>query len=216
MLISGCGSSSHASSSLATLAPQQIVASARAAAASAATAHVSGSIEAKGRPISLDMELLAGKGGKGVVTLDGLSLKIIAIEHEAYLNGGAALYDRIAGPAAARLLQGRWVKVPENSGDFAPFYSLASLTGLVDAMLADHGPLKSGAAARVDGEPAVAVTDTARGGTLYVAATGQPYPLEISRPGPGGGRIVFDRWNEPVALTPPANWVNINNLNGAG
>ena len=45
-----------------------------------------------------------------------------------------------------------------------------------------------------------------------MAATGTPYPLEISKGGKERGRIVFDRWNEPVTLTPPPNPININQL----
>ena len=46
-------------------------------------------------------------------------------------------------------------------------------------------------------------------GTLYVAATGKPYPVEISKPGSDGGRIDFDRFNEAVNLTAPTNTVNL-------
>jgi hypothetical protein len=49
-------------------------------------------------------------------------------------------------------------------------------------------------------------------GTLYVATTGTPYPLEILKKGGSGGSILFDRWNQPVTLTAPANAININQL----
>ncbi len=56
------------------------------------------------------------------------------------------------------------------------------------------------------------MTDPARGGTLFVASTGTPYPLEIVEPAPGGGELLFDRWNQPVVLEPPSGAINIKQL----
>jgi hypothetical protein len=36
--------------------------------------------------------------------------------------------------------------------------------------------------------------------------------VEIKRAGSSGGRIVFDRFNQSVTLTPPANAVDISHL----
>jgi len=47
-----------------------------------------------------------------------------------------------------------------------------------------------------------------------VATTGSPYPVELSKDGSGGGKIVFDKWNKSVTLTAPANAININQLQG--
>lgn len=209
-LLAGCGSSSARPPAVAAESPEQIVAAARAAALASATVRVSGSMIAAGRPISIEMQLVNGKGGEGTVAIDGLTLNLVAIEREAYVNGGAELYRRIAGPVAAAALHGRWIKVPANSGDFSPLYSLASVQGLIDTTLAGHGTLAHAAPATIEGQRAVAVHDVDRGGTLYVAATGTPYPLEITRP--GGGAITFTRWNQAVTLQPPPDWVNINAL----
>lgn len=59
------------------------------------------------------------------------------------------------------------------------------------------------------GQPAVALRDVANGATLYVAATGTPYPLALVKPGRSGGRLSFDRWNQAVVLEAPANPLNI-------
>jgi hypothetical protein len=67
----------------------------------------------------------------------------------------------------------------------------------------------------VDGQKVVAVTDKTKGGTLYVATTGKPYPVQISKPGAGGGRVVFDHWNASVALTAPANAIDLTQLQNA-
>jgi hypothetical protein len=210
-LLSGCGSGSS-SNGLASKSPEEVVAAAKTAASQAASVHMAGSIISESKPISLDMELVAGKGAKGHLALEGFGIDIVAVEHAFYLNGSAAFYAHIAGPAAAQLLQGKWLKAPTTSGEFASLAQLTNLSKLLDTTLASHGALSSAGTTTVGGRKAVAVTDTSKGGTLYVAATGTPYPLQIAKNGTGGGRIAFDRWNQPVTLTVPANAINITQL----
>jgi len=211
LLLSGCGSSSSGNG-IASKSPEQIVAAARTAADGAATVHVSGTLRSEGKPLAIDMELVKAKGGRGSITLEGVSINLVRVGGAVYINGSQAFYRRIAGPAAAKLLQGKWLKAPENSGNFASLASLTDLGKLIDTTLGSHGTLARGATSTVDGQKAVAVNDVSQGGTLYVAATGNPFPVEIAKQGGGGGRIVFDRWNQAVTLSAPANAVNINQL----
>jgi hypothetical protein len=104
-------------------------------------------------------------------------------------------------------MRGKWLKVPADGGPFGALFALANLDALVGETLASHGPLTRAEGAEIDGRPAVGVTDESRGGTLYVAGTGTPYPLELVE---RGGRVVFDRWNRLVTLTPPSEWINVN------
>jgi hypothetical protein len=208
--LAGCGSSSSGNG-VASKSATQIVAAAKVAAASAVSAHVAGSIVSAGKPISLDMELVAGKGGKGRISIEGLSVDLIEVDKAVYINGSSAFYTHLAGSAAAQLLQGKWLKAPASNGSFASFSSLTNLGQLVGSTLASHGTLSRSGTATVDGQQVVGVSD-AKGGTLYVATTGTPYPIEIAKAGSGGGKIVFDRWNKPVTLAPPANSININQL----
>ena len=211
--LAGCGSSSSSSSNgVGAKSPEQIVEASKAAAAKAASVHITGSTISENKPISLDMELVAGKGAKGHISIEGLRIDIIELEHAFYLNGSPAFYSRVAGPAAARLLQGKWLKAPTGSGNFASLSKLTDLGTVIDSSLASHGALVHAGTSTVAGQPAVGVTDTSKGGTLYVASSGTPYPLEISKGGKEGGRIRFERWNEPVTITPPPNPININQL----
>jgi hypothetical protein len=209
--LAGCGSSSTGNG-IASKSPEEIVAAAKRAADSAATVHVAGTIVSEGKPLTIDVELLAGKGGRGRITLEGVSIDLIRVGGAVYINGSQAFYRRIAGAKAARLLQGKWLKAPEKSGNFASLASLTDLTKLIDTTLASHGKLARDGTKTVDGLKAIAVNDVSQGGTLYVAFNGSPYPVEIVKDGGGGGHILFDRWNKPVTLTPPANAININAL----
>jgi hypothetical protein len=210
-LLNGCGGGSS-SNGVASKSPDEIVAAAKSAAAHAASVHIAGSIISENKPISLDMELVAGKGATGHMTLEGVGIDIVAVERAFYLNGSAAFYKHLAGAAAAQLLQGKWLKAPTTSGEFASLAELTNMSKLIDTTLASHGALTHGATTTIEGHKAVAVTDTSKGGTLYVAATGTPFPLAIAKTGAGSGRIVFDRWNQPVTLTVPSNAINITQL----
>jgi hypothetical protein len=215
LTLTGCASSLSADNGVASKAPAQIVASARAAAAGAATVHVAGSIVREGEPISLDMEFVADKGGEGRITLGGLSFQLIGFDRLLYIKGGSAFDSHVAGPAAARLLRGRWLRGPAASGALASLAWLTGMRRLIDAALASHGTLARGATTTVDGQKAVGVTDPADGGTLYVASTGAPYPLEIVTSATDGEKITFNKWNQPVTLEAPAKVVDIHQLQSA-
>jgi hypothetical protein len=206
-LLGGCGSSSDSSGSsssssngISAKTPSQILAAAKAAADSASSVHVSGSIVSGSAPITLNLELLAGKGGRGQISEDGLSFNVIQVGGTAYISGSPAFYSHFGGPAAAQLLEGKWLKVPSSNGDFSTLGSLTNLSQLLNTALADHGTLAKGTVTTVNGQKVLSVRDVSHGGTLYVATTGKPYPIAITKSGKTGGKISFDRWNEPVTL----------------
>jgi len=211
--IAGCGSSSDGNG-IAKKTPAQIIEGAKILADQATSVHVSGSLVSGGSPITLDMYLLANKGGRGQLSENGLSFELIQIHGTVFIKGSPAFYRHVAGATAAQLLQGRWLKAPANTGNLASLGSLTNLRQLLDATLGAHGPLVKGAITTVDGREVLAVTDTSQGGTLYVAATGPPYPIQVTKSGAGAGRIVFDHWDGAVSVTAPANVIDITQLTG--
>jgi len=214
-VLGGCGGSSSSSSSgngIASKAPSEVVAVAKVAADSASSVHVSGSIVSGGSPITLDLELLAGKGGRGRISENGLSFDLIQVDGTAYIRGSPAFYSHFGGPAAAQLFQGKWLKAPTSGGNFSTLGSLTNLSQLVDSALASHGTLKKGATTSANGQQALPITDASHGGTLYIATTGKPYPIQITKSGTSGGKILFNRWNAPVTLVAPKNAVDLSRL----
>jgi hypothetical protein len=213
LAVAGCGSSSSKSGNgVADKSPEQMLLATKAAAASAASVHIAGSIVSGGKPISLNMELVAGHGGKGTIAQEGFSIDLVQVGGSVYINGSDAFYKHVAGSAAAQLLHGKWLKAPAGSGELASLSQLTNLSKLIDAALASHGTLARGSQTTVDGQQAVGLKDTTKGGTLYLATTGQPYPLEIVKSGSEGGKVVFDHWNKPVTLSAPANAIDISKL----
>lgn len=209
--LAACGSST-AGNGVASKTPSEIMAAARSAANSAATAHVSGSIVDGGGSTSVDLELEAGKGGIGSITFGGRSVRTIQINGTIYIKGGEPFYRELAGARAARALRGKWLKAPARDGNFSSLASLTELDKLIDATLASHGSLSRVGSATINGQRAVGITDPAEGGTLYVASTGIPYPLEIVKAGRAAGKVLFGGWNKPVTLSAPTDAVNINQL----
>jgi hypothetical protein len=209
--LAGCGTTSK-TNGIAAKQPAEALAAAKAAAHAASSVHVSGSAASGGSPITLDLDLVAGQGGRGQVSENGLSFEVIHVGNTVYIKGTPAFYRRVGGPAAARLLQGKWLKAPASVGSFASLASLTDLRQLADTTLAIRGRPARAGSATVGGQKAVGITNAARGGTLYIATTGPPYPVAVTEDGAGGGRIVLDRWNEPVSLAAPANALDITQL----
>ncbi len=212
--LAGCGGSS--STGIASKSPAQIVAAAKAAADGASSVHVAGSISSAGRSIALDMQLQAGRGGRGRISESGLSFEVVELGGYVYITDSPSFYDHFAGSAAARALRGKWLKAPATSGSFASLGSLTNLRKLVASSLDTHGPLAKLATSTVAGQRAVGVKDVTRGGVLYVAAAGTPFPVAITKGGASSGKIVFDRWNVPVRLTAPKNAVSLAQLEAGG
>lgn len=212
--LAGCGGSSG--NGVASKSAEEIVKESTLAAQSASSVHVSGSVGSSGSPITLDLNLAAGKGGTGEISVNGLSFKLILVGDTAYMSGSSAFYSHIGGTAAAQLLAGKWLKVSAASGEFAAFGQLANMSKLIDSTLASHGGLSKGATTTVNGQQAIAVTDTTKGGVLYVATTGKPYPVQITKTGSESGKITFANWNQPVTITAPANSIDLAELKAAG
>ena len=212
-LLGACGGSSSSSGNgIASKSPKEIVAETRAAAQKASSVHVSGSIASASAPIALNLDLAAGRGGRGQLSEGGVGFEVIQTGGTVYIKGSPAFYRRIGGPAAAQVLRGRWLKAPATSSDFASISSLTDLRKLIDSALASQGKLSKSGAKTVNGQAVVGVTDVTRGGTLYVAVKGTPYPVAIVKSGSSGGKVNFGRWNEPVTITPPADAIDISQL----
>lgn len=211
--LAGCGGSSGSSGNgVASKSATEIVNEAKTAADSASSVHVSGSVKSAGSPVTLDLNLASGKGGTGEISQGGFTFKLILVGETAYISGSSSFYKHLGGAAAASLLAGKWLKVPVNTGEFASFSSLTDMRKLIDTTLASHGTLAKGSTSTVGGQQAIAVTDSTNGGSLYVATTGKPYPLQLSKGGSESGTISFGNWNEPVTIEAPANSVDLSEL----
>ncbi|MGO9752218.1 MAG: hypothetical protein ACLP22_12065 [Solirubrobacteraceae bacterium] len=212
IVVGACGGSSGSSDNgVAAKPPDAIVTAASNALHGVSTVHVSGAFVSSGVPTALNLYLVSGKGGRGSMSQNGLSFQLVTAGNEVYINASPAFWRHFGGAAAATLFRGRWLKAPA-TGQFSSLSSLTNLGELFDKLLGQHGTLTKGAVKTVDGQTVVPVTDTTNGGTLYVATTGKPYPVEIVKTGSGAGRIDFSAYDQPVQLTVPASSIDISQL----
>src|SRR4029077_12106720 len=134
-----------------------------------------------GSPITLDLDLVSGKGGRGKISEGGLTFQLIGIGNVVYIGGSPAFLRHCGGALAVRLFQGKWLQVRAGSRDFASVSGLTNLHLLLNKLLASHGKLAKGATTTVRGQQVVPISDRTKGGTIYIATTGRPYPIELRK-----------------------------------
>jgi hypothetical protein len=191
----------------------RILADVQAAADGARSVYVLGSGSSGGSSFSLNLRLMAGRGGEGTIDEGGLSFQIVRIGAKAYFEGSTAFWRHFAGAGGAELFKGKWIEAPATSGQLASLTSLTSITQLFDQILGSHGTLVVGKTTVIRGRPALAIVDKTDGGTLYIAATGPPYPLKLTSPD-GKGSVDFEDWNQPFRLAVPPHPIALASIKG--
>ncbi|MDW5597225.1 hypothetical protein VSS74_22955 [Conexibacter stalactiti] len=197
---------------VAELSGEEILAAARDAAKGATAVHVAGVME----EVELDISLVKGEGATGRITQGGAGAEIIVVGDEIFLKGDERFYESLGGEAVVRLLGDKWLKVPAGGDGFESFEQITDMETLLDeALRPEGGTVEKGETSDVDGTPAIGLTSGERRGTLFVATTGEPFPLKIVGEG-DRGEITFDGWNEPVELEAPTDVIDVAELQRAG
>src|SRR2546423_14673602 len=100
-LLAGCASSrtTAKANDEASKAPVRVLADAKAAATSASSVHVSGSINSGGPPITLDLTTARNKDAKGSMSTSGLKFDLVRIGDTLYIRGSDEFYKHFAGAA---------------------------------------------------------------------------------------------------------------------
>jgi len=213
VLLAGCGSSAAKSNGEAQKTAKQVAADALDAAVSASAVHVAGAIVSSGTNLTLDLRIVKNKGGTGTMSEQGLKFQLIRVGGKAYIKGSDAFYKKFAGAGVAALLHDKWLEGSATTGNLASLTSLTDIARLFNGALGSHGTLKNDGETTYKGQKVVAIEDTAKGGTLYVAATGTPYPIAIVSPNNGKtGSITFDEWNKSVGISAPKGAIDIGSL----
>jgi hypothetical protein len=216
LLLAGCGGHKKSASSNgeASKSADKVLADAKAAADSASSARVAGSIVAGGTPIALDLSM--GKGmAKGSMSTSGLKFELVRIGDTAYIQGSDDFYKHFAGAAIAQLLHGKWLKASIVSGRFASLAPLTSVSLLFDKVASNHGKLANDGTTTFKGQRVVEIRDTSDNSKLYVAATGKPYPVGIVGGKKGqSGTITFGDWNASLSVSAPKGAIDISKLGG--
>jgi hypothetical protein len=216
LLLAACGGGGSSGESKKSA--DQIVADAQKAARAAHAVHVSGSIvQGRGR-LSLDLHIVRNAGAEGEIGLQGGKVRLVRVGTKVYLNGDVAFWTQFGSASTARRLQGRWLRVPATRSDLGLLFRVTDLDTFFSGTLRSHGRLAKAGTRTYKSRKVIAIDDTgSSGGTLYVAASGPPYPYAIL--GPNGGKqgaIDFSDWNKTVTIEAPKGAVDLSGVTGAG
>jgi len=172
--------STAADNGVAKLSADAILKKATTALAAAKSFHVSGNDVDGGQKILVDLKI-AGKDGTGQITVGKAKLELLTVGGGRYFKANQAFWEQNAGGAQkakviVTVVGDRWVKVPAGDKNFAGMFDLFK----VSDTLKPDGKVTKGAAKEVGGVPAITLTGHGKeGGSMYIATTGQPLPLEI-------------------------------------
>jgi hypothetical protein len=190
----------------------QVVADAQAAAKSATIVHVVGGGVDAGQPLKLDLWIGDGKG-KGTLNEGGFAFNLVRMGNDVYVKAGAPFWKRFGNAAAASLLHDRWVKIPTTVSQVQSIIGIADKTKFFSSILAQHGKIENKGETTLQGQKVVEIRDTTRGGSLFVAAQGTPYPVALQG-GKNQGDVAFSDWNADEPIVAPKGAVDISSLGG--
>jgi hypothetical protein len=216
LLLAACGGGSKPKDNgVSAMTPKQILTTVQEAVKNAKSVHIAGGRSSGGSSFVLNLTLEQGTGATGSITYNGATIQIVKDGDKLYFKAGQVALKQFAGTAVASLVAGRWFVVPTTMVGFDSFVPLTDISKVTDLVLgAAPGTLTVGKETTINGQSAVAVTDTTGGGTLFVATTGPAYPLQL-RPKTGSvGLVNFTNWDQPVTITPPSNAIDLEKLIG--
>jgi hypothetical protein len=209
MSVAGCGSSDNG---VAAKSASEILAATRAAAQSASSVHVVVSAKVlTGRPFKLDVRL-GKRQAHARVLFFGSGFEAIRDNNTVYIKGNTTFDERLESALGVKVPSGVWLKATTSS--LRQIGSFTDIGRELPVILSGSGKVSKGAEVKIDGQPAITIKLTRKlyTGTLYVATTGPPYPLKLTKTGEETGQTTFTGWNDPVTVSPPSKAVEIGQL----
>lgn len=177
----------------------------RAAAKTASSVRLSGTVLGNGGTYTLDMRV-KGDGGTGTVTSKNGTFKLLRVGEHLFLKADAEFWNREDGggsATAATKLDGKYVKVPTSDPAYKRFSGFTDKDVLLDGLLTLHGALATDGHHEQSGVRTIRITgDKGSGGMLDVSLEGTPYPLRLVRAGNAGTLRLTD-WGKDFTLAQP-------------
>jgi hypothetical protein len=182
---------------------------------SAESVRLYGSFRDSGARYKLDVTM-GPAGMRGAMTAPFHGDKLVTVDmvltHGKFYARSSALWREVGGAALASLIGDRWVILPVRRLSGFPFANTKTFIKLLDKQSLKS--LKSAHVARVkttvDGQPAIELSEGRA--AVYIATTGQPYPLEIRQ---GSHNVLHFQYSSlPVSITAPPNAVDLSSLHG--
>jgi hypothetical protein len=207
--LAGCGSSENG---VASKSAPEILAATRSAAQKASSMHLIASTKlTHGGSLSLDAHLSKDQA-RAHISFSGIGFDVVRKGSTLYLKGNHAFNARLEATMGVKVPTGVWLKGTTSS--LGQVGSLTDIKRELPLILSGSGKVTKGAKVKIDGQPAITLKETRKlyTGSLYVATTGEPYPLKLMKTGQETGQTTFTGWNDPVTVSPPANAVDVSQL----
>jgi len=213
VMLAGCGSGAK-SNGEASKTASQVLADALAVTGTAKAVRISGKIVTESGPITVDIRIVRGEGGSGSMSENGLNFDLARIGDKVYIRGSDAFYKKFTGQTGVQLFHGKWLQFRTSDADMSSITPFTDIDTFFHGITSQHGTLRNEGEMTFHGQKAVAIRDTTQGGTLYVAATGKPYPIGITSNGGKSGAILFGNWNASESISAPKNAVDVSKIHG--
>lgn len=206
---SGNGASAPSPPSTTTLANQV-----RTAVRDASSVHIDGTVNQASRSIGMNLSLTRSGQFSGQMSADGAGFTVLSTQGGIYIKVTDAFLKYLKLPATAcNLVCGKYLKTtPSQASSLVGQLSMSALFGKLSS--ASPPKLSYAGTATVNGQTTWKY-HSSDGGTVYVAAHGKPYPVQLAAPS-NRGKLTFSKWNSVTIPGPPpaSQVVDLNQLHG--
>lgn len=206
LLAVGCGSGEASKSAPA------IIKDAQAAATAATSVHVHGAVSVQGQAAPVDLRI-ATNGAIGTATFGGASVSLIRVDGNLYVKGAQQLFGSFLGASAAAKAGDHWVQISTSLPQLAQLANLTAMNQLVPQLLTPSVTAAKHGMRTISGSSTIVVSGFGTDGTgsLFVAASGRNYPVQLSI---GNATLSFSDWGKPVSVAAPTDVVPLTALTG--
>ena len=192
--------SSSGSNGLSGDSPTQVLSAVKQALGSVSSATIVGNIRDSGKQATFNLTTFSKGDFEGTINESGETIKLVRIGNTDYIQGSKSFYESEGAPAsAAASIAGKWVYGTDSEVGLGNTFALSSLAAQITK---PSGTVTKGATGTIDGQAALALHSSE--GTLWVATSGTPYPLEEIKTGSDGGVIHFSAWNQGTTPVAPS------------
>ncbi|MFF0154929.1 hypothetical protein [Micromonospora sp. NPDC005203] len=213
-LLAGCGdgdggqqpaSNAPADNGVAALAPNEALQRATTAVKNAKSYRLTGDIADDGQKMTLDFKMTGSDLTGQISTNDG-TVELLSVGGQQYIRPDEKFWAKNTGAEASgeivKLMGDKWAKVSQKD-EFTQMFDVAN----VDGLLKPDGTITKGAAKEINGVQTIGLVDGKKEGTLYIATTGEPYPVRVEGSNADGASQItlsdfgatFDELKAPAA-----------------
>ena len=180
------------------LGPKRILAQATKAAMSARSVRIVG----ESPSASLDL-VVTKDASDGTRTAGDTTLKTRVVDGVIYIKADEAYWTEAFNKKKAKKIGDKWVAGELSNPKLKSFKQTSTMKPLLTQFLRLDESAQVGEVGVAQGQPAVPLTASI--GTLWVATTGTPYPLQLnsSPDQPEVSEVTFTEWNKKVVIKAP-------------